>query len=519
MAISIADQKSLARDIFRFEHDPWGFVLYAYPWGKGALAGEQPRKWQRDYLCAFRDRMQGWNSNVLNMVDQKATVAGNGNGKSALMSWLLEWGMYTREFTRGYVTAGTFDQLITKTFPELNKWHSLNIARHWFELSATSFYSALAPKDGVDYKKNWRFDIQAWNKSRPESGAGLHNKGGRVLKLFDEASQIPPEVFETGEGSNTDEKTEVIWHIFGNGTRANGYFAEATFGDKAHRWNPTSIDCRDVEGTNKALYAEWIKEYGEDSDFVRTHVRGLLPRSSQLQFIPTEVLELAENRVVEWQPDDPLVMSVDVARGGADYCVIRFRLGSDMRTFPPIRIPGSEIRDSTKLQAKILDVYQNPRQYELPRKPDALVGDANGVGGPVLDNLKRLGLNVLYFTASESSPDIFYANMRAYAWSKLRDALKNHAAVDEDVFLRRDIKNQEATINEADKTILIKKSIMANLGLPSPDDGDAAAMLWAFFIPQIKAPKSAWEKTARGDQQAKPYSLKDRLKKRTSQRG
>jgi hypothetical protein len=55
---------------------------------------------------------------------------------------------------------------------------------------------------------------------------------------------------------------------------------------------------------------------------------------------------------------------------------------------------------------------------------------------------------------------------------------------------------------------------MKSMNLPSPNDGDAAAMLWAFHIEPIKAPKSAWEKTARGNQPAKGYSLKDKLKRR-----
>jgi hypothetical protein len=508
--ISVADQKAMARDLARFEHDPWGFVLYAYPWGRkdSPLEHEKPRTWQKNALMAMRDRMKGWGPETASMIDRAANIAGNGNGKSALLAWILEWAMYTKDFTRGFVTAGTESQLLTKTMPEINRWHSLNIARHWFELTATAYFSAVPAE-----KLNYRFDIQPWNKSRPEGGAGLHNKGFRIVKLFDEASQIPDIVFETAEGSNTDTHTEIINQLFGNGTRNNGWFAEATFGTKAHAWNPVVVDCRTVEGAPMGLYDEWIKEYGIDSDFCRTHIRGLLPKSSALQFIPTEFLELGEEREAVWQPDDPLVMALDPARGGDDHSVMRFRLGWDARSFDPIRIPGSEVRDSSKLEAKVHDIYGNPRQYGLPRTPDVLIVDATGLGGPVANHLERMGYKVLQFVGAETSPDPVYANMRAYSWAKLRDALQRYLCVDEDPFLRRDIRNQEGTLNERDKVLLVKKKTMKSMNLPSPDDADTLAMLCAFHVPQIKAPKNAWEKNARDGQPKKAYSLKDRLTK------
>lgn len=510
--ISEADQRALITDLARFEHKPHKFVMWAFPWGKPGtpLANiKQPYKWQVDSLLAMERRMANWGPNTKVMLDREADIAGNGNGKSAKSVFKLLWAFTTRELTRGFVTSGTADQLTTKFWPELSKWHSLFIARHFFKLEATALFP-IDPK----YKLEWRVDMQPWNMSHPESGAGMHNAGRRIIKIFEESSQIPDPVWQTAEGSNTDTFTEIIHHVNGNGTRNNGWFADITFGAKAEKWVHNSVDCRTVENANTPLHDEWIKEYGLDSDFCRTHILGLLPRSSALQFIPTEFLEAAEQRTVTWQPDDPLVMFVDVARGGADWVVMRFRLGSDMRTFPPIRIPGVEVRDSTKLEAKIIDIFKNPKAYGLPRKPDYLGIDAVGIGGPIADHLHRMGLKVYQFIASAESPDPHYENMRAYAWAQFRDALKTHAAVDEDTFLRRDIKNQEGYITERDKWALVKKKTMRDLNIPSPDDGDSAAGLWAFHFEPIKRPRSVWEAAARGSQPAKAYSLADRLKRK-----
>ncbi|HVZ80315.1 MAG TPA: terminase [bacterium] len=513
--ISLADQKAVAQDLARFKYKPYQFVMWAFPWGrKGThLEHKQPYRWQLDSLKAMEKRIEHWGPRTQYMLDREADIAGNGNGKSAKSVFKLLWAFTTCELTRGFVTSGTADQLATKFWPEMSKWYSLFIARHFFTLTATALFPV-----NPQYKLEWRVDMQPWSLNHPESGAGMHNEGRRIIKIFEESSQIPDPVWQTAEGSNTDTFTEIIHHVNGNGTRNNGWFAEITFGSKAMNWVHNSVDCRTVENANKQLHDEWIKEYGLDSDFCRTHILGLLPRSSALQFIPAEFLEEAECREVTWRPDDPLVMACDPAFGGEDDCVIRFRLGSDMRTFPTIRIPGSEVRDNAVLEGKIHDIFANPRNYGLPRKPDILIIDASGAGGPVFNNLKRTGIKVLPFVGAVTSTDKegpngerLYRNMRAYSWARLRDALRLHAAVDDDKYLRRDITNQEATLDEHDKVMLVKKSTMKSMNLPSPNDGDAAAMLWAFHIEPLKQPKNVWEKAARNNRQAKPYSLKDRL--------
>jgi hypothetical protein len=53
----------------------------------------------------------------------------------------------------------------------------------------------------------------------------------------------------------------------------------------AHRWNGQQIDSRSVAMTNKAQIAAWVKDHGEDSDFICVRVRGVFPRTGERQFI------------------------------------------------------------------------------------------------------------------------------------------------------------------------------------------------------------------------------------------
>ena len=126
-------------------------------------------------------------------------------------------------------------------------------------------------------------------------------------------------------------------------------FHQVCFGAKRARWDAVVVDSRTSAFTNKTQIQEWIEDYGEDSDFVRVRVRGLPPAASDLQFIDQQVVFSVQQRTSEPLVDDPLVCGLDVARGGNDTNVFRFRRGPDARSIAPIRIPSEQTRDSMLL--------------------------------------------------------------------------------------------------------------------------------------------------------------------------
>ena len=127
-----------------------------------------------------------------------------------------------------------------------------------------------------DHAKTWRADFVPWSEHNTEAFAGLHNKGKRIVLIFDEASAIADKVWEVAEGALTDEGTEIIWIAFGNPTRNVGRFREC-FRRFKHPVEGRQIDSRTVEGTNKEQIAKWAADYGEDSDFFKVRVRGMFP--------------------------------------------------------------------------------------------------------------------------------------------------------------------------------------------------------------------------------------------------
>lgn len=478
MTTDVDPEEELLELVASFTHDPLGFVRACFPWGEPGteLADEAgPRRWQVE-LCDHIGRQLRAGTMTVSEAIQVAVASGHGIGKSAEVSWLILWALATHEDTRGVVTANTQAQLATKTWPEVAKWHRLLICSHWFTFTATAIFSA-DPK----HEKTWRIDAIPWNERAPEAFAGLHNKGHRILVIFDEASSIPDIIWETVEGALTDENTEIIWAAFGNPTRNTGRFREA-FGRLAHRWHTKQVDSRTVAGTNDAQIAKWIQDYGEDSDFVRVRVRGLFPRAGSMQFISSETVENATRREPTATPFDPLVMGVDVARFGEDESVIRFRRGRDARSIKPLHFRGV---DTMTLAGRVV-------QEARERRVDQVFIDVTGVGGGVVDRCRQLGLQVIGINNGGAS-DVpvegeSVANKAAEMWARMREWLRTGGAIDADPQLCQQLEGREYGYNAHNEIVLERKDDMKKRGLASPDRADGLALTFAYPVAQRATP-------------------------------
>ncbi len=82
----------LAKDLAGMEHDPLGFVMYAFPWGQPGTELERykgPDKWQRDYLRDYGNELK-YNKNKKSQLINNAVVSGHGVGKAANKSLVID---------------------------------------------------------------------------------------------------------------------------------------------------------------------------------------------------------------------------------------------------------------------------------------------------------------------------------------------------------------------------------------------------------------------------------------------
>ncbi len=455
-------EAELITDMAKMSKDPYKWVLYSFPWGSGDLSDETgPDDWQTEVLQAIRDGLL-----TLDQAIQIAIASGHDIGKTALLCWLILWGLSTFENTRIIVTANTETQLKTKTWPELKKWHRLCITSHWFKYNATSLH---AIEDS--HKETWRADMIPWSEHNSEAFAGLHNKGKRIILVFDEASAIPDIIWEVSEGALVDADTEIIWLAFGNPTQNSGRFKEC-FGRFKHRWTTKQIDSRSAKISNKAKIQEWIDDYGLDSDFVKVRVRGMFPNMSDKQFYSVEDVDGAFGK--ELQPGQydfaPVIITVDPAWEGNDTMEIGKRQGLTFKILRTIPKNDNDIQ-----MAQII------AGIEDDEKADAVFIDG-GFGTGIISAGRTWGRSwqIVWFAGAATKQG--FLNKRAEMAQDAKQWLKDGGAIPVDNELREDILSPE-TVPRTDGKVQLedKKLIKKRLGR-SPGKFDAWILSFAFPV-------------------------------------
>jgi hypothetical protein len=476
---------TLADEIGRFYDEPLGFVIAAYPWGEpGHLVCETgPDEWQTAFLedVGREVRARGFNGRAAVDAVRMATASGHGIGKSTLVAWLVDWIMSTRPFSQGTITANTFIQLQTKTWAAVQHWTALCITAHWFRLTGNRMYHR-------DFPAKWFCSAQTCREENSEAFAGQHAAGSTSFYIFDEASAVPDGIFDVAEGGLTDG--EPMMFLFGNPTRNSGRFHKVTFGTGRPRWNHRSIDSRTSARTNKEQIAQWVQDYGEDSDFVRVRVRGIPPNASELQFIDLGRVNAAQMRERETLADEPLIAGCDVSAGGAAWNVVRFRRGLNARPGPnvpaPIRLAG-EVGTREVMITRLAHVLSNRE----PAARVAMLFVDSAFGAPIVERLKTLGFdNVTEVNFGETrTPDNHFANMRSYMWNEMKEWLGRGAIDRNDEKLEVDLTSPGWHLNRSNQLLLESKQDMQKRNVEPVDDADALALTFA----QPVAPRRAEE--------------------------
>ena len=464
--------EEFAQWVMSFADDPYEWVLACYPWGEpGPLEDyDGPDKWQTRVLRGIGDNIQSGKANIRICVS-----SGHGIGKTALVAWINHWFMSTHPHPQAVTTANTGTQLTTKTWRELAKWQNLAVNGFMFDWTATSYRYRGA-------ESTWFATATKWSAHNSEAFAGTHEE--HVIMVFDEASGIDDIIWEVAAGAFTSHGG--IWLAFGNPTRNTGRFYEAASGRQRKRWTTYIIDARDAKMRNDELIAEWLEDWGEDSDYFRVRVRGLPPKQGPLQFISSEVVHNAIKRDIPPEAISdriPRLMSLDVARQGDDMSCVLMRQGRKILEMQDgDYIKRYQIRNITQLCLHVSKLINE-------NYPDIVFVDGTGIGAGAVDYLRALGYDniVEVHGGSEAQDKKVFINKRIEMWDRCRQWLEG-ADIPDDPQLVIDLTTPEFAFQEkTQKMKLESKEEMKKRGADSPDSGDALAMTFFHNVPSKSA--------------------------------
>ncbi len=366
-----------------------------------------PTEYVKDVFNVTPDDWQGDALNgIFTSQDRCAFKAAHGVGKTTLFAWAGWLFLNAYEGSRLVATAPTFSQLNDVLFPEYAKWHGKMTERMRDEWQISGKH--------IRYKGdpyNW-FGV-ARTSNHAANLQGFHNSN--IMIQGDEASAIPEEVFEVIEGtlSEAGEEGKVAKLLIGGNPNFNSGELYNAFNKNKELYHCVSVtgdpklldELVVKQGEHHRLHgriyysprvkATYInnmtKKYGEDSAIFDVRVRGIFPRAADDAIFPFEWVQRAMTLDIPKfdQHADAVTLVVDVARGsGAESVIGYFRKGLSTRTDAK-RAPQ---KTTTITFNMVKEAVQNVKDDGL-RLQTVLV-DEPGMGGPVIDALRRDGVGV-----------------------------------------------------------------------------------------------------------------------------
>jgi len=443
---------------------------------------------QEQILTAVRDHPKvAWRSS-------------HGIGKTYVCARLVLWWLFSFPYSIVITTAPTWRQVEDLLWKEIRSCY-YNSA---FDLGG--HLSPSATQLAIDGKEWVAIGLSTNDSNRFQ---GYHSE--HLLVVVDEAAGVAEEIFEAIMGVLTSAHCRLI--LIGNPTDIGGQFYRAfrTEGWKTGKtaaWDTPNfkelgITREDIiNNTWEAkvprkdngdfdwpypwlITPKWAHdaflEWGTSHPAWFARVEGEFPEQGEYNVIPLGWIEQAQDRWPDVVPDrkEPIVLGVDVARGGMDLSAIAVRQGSKI-----LSVETFSNMDGPLLAGEIAVRY---RRLKASRVNVDIIGLGAAVEDalkdPVYHDITVVPVNVA--TSSDvldSDGNRKYQNLRAELWWTLREALdpktKDPLALPPGDSLLGDLAAPKYDFRKGWIQIEAKEETKHRLGR-SPDEGDAVMLTFA----------------------------------------
>ena len=281
-----------------------------------------------EHMAPYDWQMQEWAKISKHLSDPRTRheayrliiSSGNGAAKTSFGAMTFFMLMYTQR-VRARITANTQPQMTSIVWPEYDVWfRHARYSEYFFEKLGQS----IKARD-QELGETWRLDAVTWNEATPASISGLHNKGGAIVYIFEEAAGIPSIIWKYASGAMTDTDTIKIWMAFANSDDPESQFEQNMV---SPFWNSRRIDTREMPHVDPKQIAIWLAECNgnEDHDDFRVRVRGLPRKTAKDSIINQELVAAAIKRAETFDTATlsslPVIIMCDPAWTGGDETVI-----------------------------------------------------------------------------------------------------------------------------------------------------------------------------------------------------
>lgn len=392
--------------------------------------------------------------------------SGHGIGKSTTLSWLLLWFLFCFKDAQIPCTAPTSDQIHDILWKEVQIWMN----KMPKEISQLYDWSADYIRM-IESPQTWFARARTARKESPEALAGIH--ADHVLYLVDEASGVPDEIFNTGEGALTGGF--YLFVMISNPTRLLGYFRESHTKDKEN-WQCLAFNSEESPIVNDKYVQRIIDKHGMNSDEYLIRVQGEFPKEDSM--------------------DDggylPLLLEQDIRTTSDGEFIGKVRMGVD---------PAGEGSDTTSwvirdnYKAKIVATEKTSNSKSIAQKtrtlmehynvlPDDITVDNFGEGANVAQELALVGVRVNALNVGERvdkdeeemsklEGGKLFLNVRAASYWSLRKWLRTGGELVQNTKWKDEALNLKYRTEVSGRIKIMSKRDMKKEGIKSPNNMDA----------------------------------------------
>jgi hypothetical protein len=427
------------------------------PWQLAIARGRNPYGWQIETLEAFG---RGY---------PVALVACNGSGKTTEVAGsAVEW--FFEKHPQGWLvaTSSSFNQLQNQTWAAIET----RLPGDYEVRRAASPLKIKAPGggEGIGFSTKEAGRAEGWHpKISPEVDP--------VMILIDEAKTVPDAIWTA-----FDRCTVAYSLIISSPGPPVGRFFECFHSLKKFYWTRRvpSTECPHIPAHKRAKDMEI---HGEDSALFRSMHKAEFTMDGQFLIIDPEAFQAA----ILLQPNatesgGETVAFFDFARGG-DENVFALRRGNKIRI-----VDAWKQRDTVQAVRRFINAAQ-----EMGLQSSQCFGDADGLGGPMVDQFKDEGFPINEFHGGSKPLDsVNYSNLISEVWIQgARRIQRGDFNIGEpDPETKRQLTTRLFEWDKNGKKRVESKDAMRKRGLPSPDRADAilgAAMCGSWMSGAVSA--------------------------------
>lgn len=240
------------------------------------------------------------------------------------------------------------------------------------------------------------------------------------------------------------------------------------------QYHVTAYDCEHL-GEAHVRKVERDSPGGKEGAYFKSVVMAEFGTTESMVVIPTlYVWKCANGSKYGWQQKPHNDAGLDLSDGG-DETVLAIRNGNRLLHLLPFKF------DNTEDTVRYLD--ETFRKYNLNHPSTRINADCVGMGKPILDRLKRMGWNNVYYIDARNKPTQprVYKNRNAELWFRFRRLCElNEVWLCDDLKLKKQLATRHYTITNGVHQLESKLQARAK-GHPSPDRADAVILaFWEY---------------------------------------